>query len=189
MSEVLSLRLSRLKTPIGEMLIAEDCEGNLRSVDWLDDETRMQELLRLHYGKDRFRLETACAPTESVHALDRYFQGDLAAIDSLPVKTAGTPFQREVWGALRSIACGTTITYGALAQRIGRPSSSRAVGLANGANLVGVVLPCHRVIGSDGSLTGYGGGIDRKLWLLKHEKGAHLSRTLAGQNQIRSMPA
>jgi methylated-DNA-[protein]-cysteine S-methyltransferase len=172
MSEVLSLQVHRLKTPIGEMLIAEDYAGNLRSVDWLDDETRMHELLRLHYGKNRFRLEAGGERTEAVNALDRYFQGDLAAIDSLPVKTAGTLFQRRVWDALRGIPCGTTTTYGELARRIGRPKSSRAVGAANGANPVGVVVPCHRVIGSNGSLTGYGGGIDRKLWLLQHEMGA-----------------
>ena len=85
------------------------------------------------------------------------------------VRTGGTAFQREVWGALREIACGTTVSYAKLAERIGRPNAVRAVGLANGSNPVGVVVPCHRVIGSDGSLTGYGGGIERKRWLLEHE--------------------
>jgi methylated-DNA-[protein]-cysteine S-methyltransferase len=169
MSEVLPLRLNRLKTPIGEMLIAEDREGKLRAVDWIDHETRMHELLRLHYGKNEFRLDVDSKRTQAVCALDCYFQGDLAAIDSLPVKTAGTLFQREVWRALRAIQCGTTTTYAKLAHQIGRPKSCRAVGLANGSNPVGVVIPCHRVIGSNGSLTGYGGGISRKFWLLKHE--------------------
>jgi methylated-DNA-[protein]-cysteine S-methyltransferase len=82
----------------------------------------------------------------------------------------GTDFQRTVWQALRRIPCGTTISYGELARRIGRPAAVRAVGLANGANPVGVVVPCHRVIGADGSLTGYGGGIERKRWLLAHER-------------------
>jgi methylated-DNA-[protein]-cysteine S-methyltransferase len=99
----------------------------------------------------------------------RYFAGELAAIDSLPVKTAGTAFQREVWRGLREIDCGTTISYATLAERIGRPAAVRAVGLANGANPVGIIVPCHRVIGANGSLTGYGGGIERKRWLLKHE--------------------
>jgi methylated-DNA-[protein]-cysteine S-methyltransferase len=172
MSEVLSLRVNRLKTPIGVMVIIEDREDNLRAVDWTDHESRMLELLRLHYGKNGFRLEADSTPTEAVSTLDRYFEGDLAAIDSLPVKTAGTLFQRQVWRALRNIPCGTTTTYARLAQQIGRPKSSRAVGLANGSNPIGVVIPCHRVIGSNGSLTGYGGGIERKLWLLKHEASA-----------------
>ena len=86
------------------------------------------------------------------------------------MKTAGTDFQREVWRALRGIPCGTTLSYGELARRIGRPNAVRAVGLANGANPIGVVVPCHRVIGSNGSLTGYGGGIERKRWLLDHER-------------------
>jgi methylated-DNA-[protein]-cysteine S-methyltransferase len=99
----------------------------------------------------------------------RYFAGELAALNELPVRTAGTPFQREVWRALREIPHGTTVSYGKLAEQIGRPKAVRAVGLANGSNPIGVVVPCHRVIGSNGSLTGYGGGIERKRWLLEHE--------------------
>jgi len=85
------------------------------------------------------------------------------------VQTGGTPFQREVWRSLRNIPCGTTVSYAEVAEQIGRPAAVRAVGLANGSNPVGVVVPCHRVIGANGSLTGYGGGIERKFWLLKHE--------------------
>jgi methylated-DNA-[protein]-cysteine S-methyltransferase len=99
----------------------------------------------------------------------RYFAGDLTAIEKLRVETGGTHFQHEVWRALRDIACGTTISYAQLAERIGRPNAVRAVGLANGSNPVGIVVPCHRVIGANGSLTGYGGGIERKRWLLEHE--------------------
>ena len=99
----------------------------------------------------------------------RYFEGDIAAIDTIEVKTGGTPFQRSVWKALRKIEAGTTVTYAELARRIGRPTAIRAAGLANGQNPIGIVVPCHRVIGSDGSLTGYGGGLQRKEWLLKHE--------------------
>jgi methylated-DNA-[protein]-cysteine S-methyltransferase len=87
------------------------------------------------------------------------------------VLTNGTPFQQTVWAALREIPCGQTISYATLARRIGRPSAVRAVGLANGANPVGIVIPCHRVIGANGTLTGYGGGLDRKRWLLSHEAG------------------
>jgi methylated-DNA-[protein]-cysteine S-methyltransferase len=99
-----------------------------------------------------------------------YFGGDLAAIDALPVATGGTEFQRAVWDELRRIPCGGSISYSELARRIGRPAAIRAVGLANGANPIGIVVPCHRVIGANGTLTGYGGGIERKRWLLAHER-------------------
>ena len=131
----------------------------------------MRRLLRLHYGAegDDFAIEDRAAPPEIRHAINNYFLGDLFAINSIPVTTGGTSFQREVWAALRTIRAGTTVSYGALARQLGRPKSVRAVGLANGANPVAIVVPCHRVIGTDGSLTGYGGGISRKRWLLIHE--------------------
>ena len=168
-SDLLDFEFNRLETPIGEMLIVVDAEGNLRATAWMDREERMLEFLSQHYGRNRFRLAPAGSTANATRALDRYFKGDLQAIDEVPVKTAGTAFQREVWRALRTIPCGTTTTYGKLAEQIGRPKSVRAVGTANGANPAGVVVPCHRVIGSDGSLTGYGGGMERKAWLLKHE--------------------
>src|SRR5208283_1925289 len=169
MTTVLQLLIDRLDTPIGEMLIVADRDGNLRATFWTDHEARMHRALQLQYGTHGFVLEPASNPHDLTKAIGRYFAGELAAIDTLPVQTAGTPFQREVWRALRGIACGTTISYAELAERIGRPKAVRAVGLANGSNPVGVVVPCHRVIGSDGSLTGYGGGIERKRWLLEHE--------------------
>ena len=168
-SEVLELRMDRIDTPTGEMLIVADHDGHLRAVDWTDHEARMRRLLRLHYGEDGFRLAPARNPNGLSHAIGSYFAGELAAIDLLPVRTAGTPFQREVWRALREIPCGTTISYARLAERIARPAAVRAVGLANGSNPVGVVVPCHCVVGANGSLTGYGGGIERKRWLLEHE--------------------
>ena len=119
--------------------------------------------LRWNRGKSR---------EESLMRSNDIFTGALTALDALPVATAGTPFQRAVWQALREIPCGTTVSYAALAQKIGKPSAMRAVGLANGSNPIGVVVPCHRVIGADGSLTGYGGGLDRKRWLLDHESNA-----------------
>ena len=171
-SETLRLLIDRINTPIGKMLIVSDLEGNLRAVDWVEYETRMQRLLRLHYGKDGFQLKTARNPNGLADAISSYFAGELTKIDTLPVRTAGTSFQREVWSALRKIPCGATISYSKLAERICRPAAVRAVGLANGSNPVGVVVPCHRVVGADGSLTGYGGGIERKLWLLRHEGSA-----------------
>jgi methylated-DNA-[protein]-cysteine S-methyltransferase len=170
MTKVLQLWMDRIDTPIGEMLIVTDGDGNLRAADWTDHETRMRRLLRLHYGDNAFRLEANSNPNGLIDGIRRYFEGVISAIDCLPVQTAGTPFQSTVWLALRQIPCGTTISYAQLAERIGRPLAVRAVGLANGSNPVGVVVPCHRVIGSNGSLTGYGGGIERKRWLLEHER-------------------
>lgn len=170
MTEVLQLLTTRIDTPIGEMLIVSDREGNLRATDWTDHEARIHRLLRLHYGENGFRLQPTRQPNGLADAISRYFAGELDVIDTLPVHTAGTPFQREVWTALRQIPCGSTVSYAQLAERVGRPAAVRAVGLANGSNPVAVVVPCHRVIGSDGSLTGYGGGIERKHWLLEHEK-------------------
>jgi methylated-DNA-[protein]-cysteine S-methyltransferase len=169
MSEVLRLLVDRIDTPIGEMLIVADHDGNLRAADWADHEARMQRFLRLHYGEKGFQLESTRNPNGLADAISGYFAGELDAIDKLPVQTGGTSFQREVWRALREIDCGTTVSYAKLAQRIGRPTAVRAVGLANGSNPIGIVVPCHRVIGSGGSLTGYGGGIERKRWLLEHE--------------------
>jgi O-6-methylguanine DNA methyltransferase len=102
-------------------------------------------------------------------ALDAYFKGDLTAIDSLEAEPGGTEFQRDVWAELRRVRAGTTISYSQLAARIGRPDAVRAVGAANGANPVPIVIPCHRVIGANGSLVGYGGGLEMKRWLLQHE--------------------
>ena len=168
MAEVLQLLVNRIDTPIGEMVLVADHDGNLRAIDWTDHEPRMHRFLRLHCGS--VSLEAVPDIEGLTSALHRYFAGDLKVIDTLPVRTAGTPFQREVWRALREIPCGSTVSYARLAQQIGRPAAIRAVGLANGSNPIGVVVPCHRVIGANGSLTGYGGGIERKRWLLAHEK-------------------
>jgi methylated-DNA-[protein]-cysteine S-methyltransferase len=173
MSDVLRFFTERIRTPIGEMVLVSDEDGNLRASDWRDHEARMQRLLHLHYGENGFQLERTRGRNGLTDAIGRYFAGELEAINTLPVKTGGTPFQREVWHALRQVPCGTTVSYGELAKRIRRPAAVRAVGLANGSNPVGIVVPCHRVIGSDGSLTGYGGGIERKRWLLQHEKRVH----------------
>ena len=165
------LYVDRLQTTIGTLLLIHDREGHVRALDFHDSESRMRRLLRLHYGAegDDFAIEDRAAPPEIRHAINNYFLGDLFSINSIPVTTGGTSFQREVWAALRTIRAGATLSYGVLARQLGRPKSVRAVGLANGANPVAIVIPCHRVIGTDGSLTGYGGGISRKRWLLIHE--------------------
>ncbi len=104
-----------------------------------------------------------------VEQLEAYFGGELTDFD-LVLRPDGTPFQRAVWGALQTVPYGETSSYGAIAAQIAHPNASRAVGQANGRNPIAIIIPCHRVIGSAGSLTGYGGGLDRKQWLLAHER-------------------
>jgi methylated-DNA-[protein]-cysteine S-methyltransferase len=174
MAEILRLLVDRIHTPIGELQIVADVAGNLRAVSWTDHESGLRRLLQLQYGEEGFRMEPAQNPHGLTDAIGLYFAGELNVIDTLPVQMAGTPFQREVWQTLRTIPCGSTISYRGLARQIGRPFAVRAVGLANGSNPIPIVVPCHRVIGSDGSLTGYGGGLERKRWLLEHEKCANL---------------
>jgi methylated-DNA-[protein]-cysteine S-methyltransferase len=147
--------------------LVTDAEDVLRALDWEDYEPRMRQLLRLHYGATV--LSEARAPKSIREALASYFAGDLDRLKPIPWRVAGTLFQRNVWSALRSIPVGTTLSYGALATKLNVPKAVRAVGRANGANPISVVVPCHRVIGANGSLTGYGGGVDRKRWLLEHE--------------------
>jgi methylated-DNA-[protein]-cysteine S-methyltransferase len=166
---MLEFLIDRVTTPMGELIVVADRDGNLRTIDWTDHEARMKQLLNRQYGKGSYRFVPARDPGGLSTAMRRYFGGDLTAIEKLPVKTEGTPFQRSVWKALRRIKCGTTISYAELARRIGSPRAVRAVGLANGQNPISIVVPCHRVIGSNGSLTGYGGGLERKRWLLQHE--------------------
>jgi methylated-DNA-[protein]-cysteine S-methyltransferase len=170
MQHALQLFIDRIPTPIGELLLVTDDGGNVRAIDWNEYEMRMMRLLRVHYGKNGFLLQPAEASCGIRDLIERYFAGDVNAIEKIPVKTAGTTFQRSVWDELRRVPTGESISYGKLAAQIARPKAVRAVGLANGANPIGIVVPCHRVIGSDGSLTGYGGGLDRKRWLLDHER-------------------
>jgi len=164
--------VDRTRTPIGELMVVADGKGRLRATHFSDHEQALVRMLERQYGANGFALEPARNPGGLTAAIDAYFEGDLTAIDSLPVALVGTPFQRAVWTALRGIPVGTTVSYSDLARRIDRPRAVRAVGLANGANPVGVVVPCHRVIGADGRLVGYGGGIERKRWLLAHEAAA-----------------
>jgi methylated-DNA-[protein]-cysteine S-methyltransferase len=168
--------LERVNTPTGRMLLVTDDANRLRAVDWDDHEARMQRLLQRHYGPTGFLLREASGASAARYALEAYFDGDTNALTALPTATNGTDFQCLVWDALRRIPFGQTVSYGALATRIGRPTASRAVGLANGANPIAIVVPCHRVIGADASLTGFGGGIARKRWLLAHEGACPVAR-------------
>ncbi|HZU98686.1 MAG TPA: methylated-DNA--[protein]-cysteine S-methyltransferase [Planctomycetota bacterium] len=135
-------------------------------IGWILVRARGERILSLELVDTK-----APEPPRAVAArLEAYFAGDLAALDALEVEPEGTDFQRRVWAELRKIRPGETISYGELARRIGRPRAVRACGRANATNPIGLVIPCHRVIGADGSLTGYAGGIERKRWLLEHER-------------------
>ena len=158
----MSLFFTYLSSPIGPLLLAADKTG-LHEItfskngapaspqpDWIEDESVFAEHIR---------------------QLLAYFAGDLETFD-LPLVPQGTPFQQKVWNELLNIPYGETISYGQLATRIGNSNASRAVGLANGSNPIPIIIPCHRVIGANGTLTGYGGGLERKKWLLEHEAAA-----------------
>lgn len=166
------LTLDRIASPVGEVLVVTDADGVVRALDFHDYEVRLRRLLRRHYGE--VVLTEGRAPQPVRQAVEAWFGGDLTAFDAIAVRTGGTEFQRAVWKALRDIPAGETRTYGQLAAAIGAPKAVRAVGLANGANPVGVIVPCHRVIGANGTLTGYAGGLERKRWLLAHEAAGRL---------------
>jgi methylated-DNA-[protein]-cysteine S-methyltransferase len=148
-----------MDSPIGELTLTA-VGGVLTGVHM--HEQRHLPKIPVGYRRDDAGL------THVVEQLDAYFAGELLDFD-LPMRMYGTEFQRRVWASLCEIPYGETISYGELARWVGNPKASRAVGLANGRNPVAIVVPCHRVIGADGSLTGYGGGLDRKVWLLEHE--------------------
>src|SRR5690606_34952864 len=161
----MDLYLEEIPSPIGPLSVVTDGRV-LRGIEFDGYPGRLERFLRIHCG------EHVLHPGSLGEAGDRlrdYFEGDILAIEGLPVLTAGTPFQRRIWELLRHIPAGTTVSYGELAKRIGSPTASRAVGMANGANPIPIVVPCHRVIGANGKLTGFGGGMDRKRWLLSHE--------------------
>lgn len=172
MPNTFSFNIEHLPTPIGAMLVVSDEQQRLRALGWEDLQARLQRQLATLYGS---RLELRPGRTSALirNALHGYIEGKLDAIEAIPVETGGTAFQRSVWDELRRIPAGTTMTYSDLAVRIDRPKAVRAVGHANGSNPICVVVPCHRLVGSNGSLTGYGGGLHRKRWLLDHEAAAH----------------
>ncbi|MCG8349933.1 MAG: methylated-DNA--[protein]-cysteine S-methyltransferase [Chloroflexales bacterium] len=170
------LLIDRIVSPLGEIILVVD-DGQLCALDYADYEPRMQKLLRQRYAG--VELAPASDPGGYSTRVGAYLTGDFTSLDAIPVKTGGTPFQQHVWQALRTIPPGAVCTYGQLAAQLGRPSAARAVGLANSLNPVAIVLPCHRVVGANGSLTGYAGGLARKHWLLAHEGidlAAHCSR-------------
>jgi methylated-DNA-[protein]-cysteine S-methyltransferase len=162
----MSWLLEKVEAPIGEILLMHDGE-RLAALEFEDHEDRRRKLAA------RYLDDTTFVRTDAVshfgRALRAYFDGDIRAIDTLATLTLGTEFQAQCWAALRKIPPGETRSYLQQATMIGNPKAVRAVGLANGANPIGIVVPCHRVVGADGTLTGYGGGLPRKRWLLEHE--------------------
>lgn len=158
--------LETVKSPLGPILLLHDGDA-LAALEFADHDARMRRLAERYLGSvDFVRTKTV---SRFARALEAYFEGDIPAIDTLKTHSLGTEFQAKVWAALRTIPAGETRSYGQQAAQIGAPKAVRAVGLANGANPIGIVVPCHRVIGANGTLTGYGGGLPRKEWLLKHE--------------------
>jgi methylated-DNA-[protein]-cysteine S-methyltransferase len=157
-----------LASPAGEILLVWDEEARVRALDFDGHQGRRDQLLARHYGPGTVA-RPAPVPQAIATPIDAYFAGDLPAIHTLAHASAGTGFQRRVWRALLEVPVGSTWSYADIATAIGNPRGVRAVGLANGANPIALIVPCHRVIGSNGSLTGYGGGLERKLWLLRHE--------------------
>ena len=139
----------------------------LCAVDFAGYEARMQKLLKRRYGS--FEMAEMRDPCGATVRMQAYFEGELDAFRGLEVRTGGTAFQSAAWLALRAIPAGTTATYREQAARVGRPAAVRAIGAANGQNPLAIVLPCHRVVGSSGALTGYAGGLATKQWLLAHE--------------------
>jgi methylated-DNA-[protein]-cysteine S-methyltransferase len=177
---VTSLELAERRSPIGDLLLFAR-GGALCALAFADGRHAIRPWLERRFGPIDLRM--TADPAGAASALDRYFDGDLHALDALGVDTGGTPFQQRVWSALRAIPVGAAVSYSALARTIGAPTAVRAVAAANGANPVAIVVPCHRVIGADGSLTGYGGGLARKRWLLAHE-GAPLAKPGTPQGRI-----
>jgi methylated-DNA-[protein]-cysteine S-methyltransferase len=162
----MELHVDEVGSPMGTLVLVVRDDA-LCALDFDDCRERMDALLRSRYGA--VDLKPRPDPNGFSSCVRAYLDGGLDALDRIPVETGGTPFQQRVWSALREIRPGKTLTYGQLAESVGRPSAARAVGTTNARNPVALVLPCHRVVGADGSLTGYAGGIHRKRWLLHHE--------------------
>lgn len=160
-----------IESPVGTVFIGASAEG-IHRVDFIGTERDLGWFLGRLAADAEVPLDDvrrdAAACAEAARQLREYFAGDRTTFD-LPLAPRGTAFQQRVWMMLREIPAGETRTYGWVATRLGQPSASRAVGAANGQNPLAVVVPCHRVVGANGTLTGYAGGLDRKAWLLDHE--------------------
>lgn len=166
MSVITELYIDRLPSAIGDLLLVSD-GASICALDFADYEARLLTLLKKRFAAVAL---TPCAnPQGFSDRLRAYLAGDLYSLDPVPVNPGGTPFQQQVWLGLRQIPAGTVASYAELAAKVGKPTAYRAVGMANSLNPVAIALPCHRVVGAKGQLTGYAGGLERKQWLLHHE--------------------
>ena len=161
------IEIAIVHTPIDALTLAAR-DGRLCLLHFGEREVPVRQQLHRWYPGEI--IEQGRDPAGAATALAKYFSGQLDALLPIDVELNGTPFQQRVWTALRAVKAGRTASYADIAREIGAASAVRAVGAANGANPVAIVVPCHRIIGSDGSLTGYGGGLKRKEWLLRHER-------------------
>ena len=178
----MELLIDQINSEIGQLLIVCD-HKQLCALDYSDYEDRMTALLKNRYGE--ISLTAATNPLGVSDRIQAYLTGDYSSLDDIPVNPGGAPFQQKAWAALRTIPVGAILSYGELAVKIGQPTAYRAVGMANSRNPIAIVIPCHRVIGSNGSLTGYAGGLARKRWLLEHE-GVDLSHLAKRQKPANS---
>jgi methylated-DNA-[protein]-cysteine S-methyltransferase len=165
---MVSLYLHRIDSPIGELLAVTNHVQELCALQFADHHQHFTHSLHTYYHP--YTLHACDAPMFLVDALTHYFNGQCDALTTLPVHMPGTPFQQRVWSLLRTLPPGTTSTYGELARQLGSPGAARAVGTANAANPIALVIACHRIIAKDGKLTGFAWGLERKRWLLLHEK-------------------
>ena len=162
------LEVATINSPVGRLAIA--AHDRRVCALWFGTEPQVRALVGRWFPGEN--VSAGRDPGGAITALGAYFSGDLRALDGVEVELHGTPFQQRVWRQLLTVPAGTTATYAQIARAVGAPNAVRAVGAANGANPVSLIVPCHRIIGSNGSLTGYGGGLDRKRWLLAHESPA-----------------
>ncbi|MGH6763561.1 MAG: methylated-DNA--[protein]-cysteine S-methyltransferase [Phyllobacterium sp.] len=169
MERQLQLVMEPVETPLGVLHLVAEENGALCAADWADCLPRMERLLGLHHRSTGFTLRNGKVPSSIKQKLIDYFAGTVNSIDDIPARSGGTGFQRAVWSQLRTVEAGCPVSYSTLAGYIGKPKAVRAVGHANGANPISIIVPCHRLIGANGALTGYAGGIARKRWLLDHE--------------------
>jgi len=171
--DVVGVRESRIDSPLGSMCVFQR-EGSVVALEFEGRRRVCVDRLERRFG--RIQIEAVTPAPALARSFADYFGGNVAALDAVPVDVAGGPFERRVWRALRGIPAGRPMSYGALAKKLGRPTAARAVGRAAGANPVAVIIPCHRVVGASGSLTGYAGGLERKRRLLDHEAAHGMDR-------------
>ncbi len=162
----MELLIDRIDSALGKLLVVSDGQ-RLCALDYADCETRMLTLLKRRYTDVQW--QEMVDPQGFSTAICAYLAGDVASIDDIPANPGGTDFQQQVWSALRTIPVGAVRTYSEVAAQLKRPTAYRAVGMTNALNPIAIVIPCHRLVGMNGALTGYAGGLERKRWLLQHE--------------------